>query len=224
MKILIIEDEIKLANSIKKGLEQENYIVDVVYNGRVGHDLAQTEDYDVIILDLMLPEIDGVEICKKLRERKVNSAILMLTAKIQTKDKILGLNSGADDYLTKPFDFEELLARIRALNRRSKIVQEEIIKIDDLVLNTRTFEVKRGEMDINLSNKEFVLLTFLLKNIGRIVSKEEIIRNVWDYNSDVLPNTVEVHVKKLREKIDLAFKNKPSIIKTIRGFGYKVEK
>ncbi len=222
MRILIIEDERKIANSIKKGLEQESYAVDVSYTGTDGYDLAAGEDYDLIILDLLLPGISGIEICKKLRENQVHVPIIMLTAKGQIEDKVNGLNSGADDYLTKPFAFEELLARIRALVRRPKDTVGSLLKIHDLTLNTITYEVKRGNNMIRLSSKEFALLEYLMRHPNRVLTKDQIIGHVWNYDSNILPNTVEVYIGYLRNKIDKKFKNVALLIKTIRGFGYKI--
>ncbi|MGB9637445.1 MAG: response regulator transcription factor [Microgenomates group bacterium] len=222
MRILVVEDEHKIANAIKKGLEQESFAVDVAYDGTSGYDLASTEDYDVIILDLLLPEMPGMEICKKLRADKIHTPILILTAKGQLEDKVVGLNSGADDYLVKPFAFEELLARIRALVRRPKELKGTILGIEDLTLNTLTYEVKRGEVIIRLSNKEFSLLEYLLRHPGRILTKEQIIAHVWNYDADILPNTVEVYIGYLRNKIDRPFPKKPALIHTVRGFGYKI--
>ena len=224
MRILIIEDEHKIANSIKKGLEQESYAVDVAYDGEQGFDLAVTEDYDLIILDLMLPKINGMDICKRLRkEENVHTQILMLTARGEIDDKVKGLNAGADDYLVKPFAFTELLARIRALTRRPKNSLDTILNVKDLTFNTLTFNVKRADKQINLSRKEFALLEYLLRHKGRTLTKDQIINHVWDYNSDVLPNTIEVLIGYLRNKIDRPFKNKPPLIHTVRGFGYKIE-
>jgi len=223
MRILIVEDEHKIANSIKKGLEQESYAVDLAFDGEQGFDLAVTENYDVIILDLMLPKIDGMEVCRKLREKEnIHIPILMLTARGQLDDKINGLNAGADDYLAKPFAFTELLARIRALNRRPPNSLSPILKIKDLTLNTLTFEVQRAGKQIRLSKKEYALLECLLRHKNKILTKDQIINHVWDYNADILPNTVEVYIGYLRNKIDKPFKNKPPLIKTLRGFGYKI--
>ncbi len=223
MKVLIIEDEHKIASSIKKGLEQETFAVDTAFDGESGYDLASTEEYDVIVLDLMLPKMSGEEICNKLRVENNHTPILMLTAKGGLADRVAGLNSGADDYLPKPFAFAELLARIRALSRRPKNNLGAILKTDDLVLNPQTFEVKRGKSEVNLSRKEFALLEYLLRNAGKILTKDQIINHVWDYDADILPNTVEVYIGYLRNKIDTAFKDKKPLIKTARGFGYKIE-
>ena len=222
MRILIVEDEHKIANSIKKGLGQESYAVDVAYDGSLGYDLASTEDYDVIVLDLLLPEMPGLEICKKLRQEKIHTPILILTAKGQLEDKVKGLNTGADDYLVKPFAFEELLARIRALIRRPKAANGTVLTFEDLSLNTLTYEVKRGDKEIRLSGKEFSLLEYLLRHPRRIFTKEQIISHVWNYDADILPNTVEVYIGYLRNKIDRPFPEKPALIQTVRGFGYKI--
>lgn len=220
MRILVVEDEHKIANSIKKGLEQENFAVDVVFDGTSGYDYALGEEYDLIILDRMLPGMDGVELCQKLRAEQIHTPILMLTAKGQIEDKITGLETGADDYMTKPFAFSELLARMRALLRRPKNYSGSILTLADLSLNTTTFEVKRAGKDIRLSGKEFALLHFLLKHKNTIVTKEQIINHIWSYEANVLPNSVEVYIKHLRDKIDASFKN--PLIHTVRGFGYKL--
>lgn len=220
MRILVVEDEHKIANSIKKGLEQESYAVDTAYTGNDGYDLASSENYDLLILDVMLPEISGIEITKKLREENIHTPILMLTARGQLSDKVEGLNSGADDYLTKPFAFEELLARVKAISRRPKNSKGSTYTVSDLSLNTLTYEVRRGEKKINLSSKEFSLLEYLMRNANQVLSKEQIIEHVWDYDADVLPNTVEVFVGYLRNKVDKGF-SKP-LIHTLRGFGYRI--
>ena len=223
MRILIIEDEKRLADSIKKGLNQESYAVDVSYDGNDGFGMAVIQDYDLIILDLMLPGMDGMEICRKLRnEEKIKSSILMLTARGQIKDRVEGLNCGADDYLTKPFAFEELLARIKALSRRPKDSLGTVLSIDDLTLDTISYEVRRAGRPVILSKTEYALLEFLLKNKGKVLSKNQIIENVWDYDADVLPNTVEVYIRYLRNKIEKPFKGKRPLIGTIRGFGYRI--
>jgi two-component system, OmpR family, response regulator len=224
MRILVVEDEHRIGTSIKKGLEIEKYAVDLAFDGRDGFDFASTEDYDCIILDLMLPGMDGLTICKKLREKENHTPILILTAKSQTENKIEGLDSGADDYLTKPFSFEELLARLRALIRRPNGVQSTILKAQDLQLDTINFQVMRGVENIQLSSKEYSLLEYLMRHAGHIVSKDQIVSHVWNYDDDVLPNTVEVYIRKLRQKIDLPFINKKPLIETVRGFGYKIEK
>lgn len=224
MRILIVEDEEKIAQSIKKGLEQESYAVDIAKDGKEGYDLAHSEEYDLILLDVLLPHMDGVAVCKKLRSDHIHTPILMLTAKGQLSDKVTGLDSGADDYVTKPFEFEELLARIRALIRRPQHSIGSLLAISDLSMDTNTFEVRRNEKEIHLSSKEYALLEFLLRNKESIVTKDQIIAHVWNFDSDVLPNTVEVYIGYLRNKIDKAFPEKPSLIHTVRGFGYKISK
>lgn len=222
MRILVVEDEHKIANSIKKGLEQEKYAVDLAFDGIKGYDLASTEDYDTIILDLMLPGMDGLEICKNLRKDNIHTPILILTAKGQIQEKVEGLDSGADDYLTKPFSFEELLARIRAIGRRPQNTLSPILQVEDLTLDTKSYQVKRGKKLINLSNKEFSLLEYLMRHKNQILTKEKIISHVWNYEADILPNTVEVYIKNLRNKIDIPFPKNKTLIKTKRGFGYKI--
>jgi DNA-binding response OmpR family regulator len=222
MRILVIEDEHKIANSIKKGLEQESYAVDVCYTGTDGFDLASTEDYDVIVLDLLLPGMDGVTVCTKLRANKIHTPILMLTAKGQTDDKVEGLNAGADDYLTKPFAFEELLAR--ALVRRPRHAVGTTLKVEDLTLDTLAYEVRRAGIPVQLSSREFALLEYLMRHPNTTLTKDQIIGHVWNYDADILPNTVEVYIGYLRNKLDKPFHGKSALIHTIRGFGYKIGK
>lgn len=217
MKILIVEDEHKIATSIKKGFEQESWICDLAFDGEDGYDLAVSESYDVIILDLMLPKKDGISIAMDLRSQGIHTPILMLTAKGEIDDKVVGLNSGADDYLVKPFAFEELIARVQALTRRPEQIKNEELIINNLNLNTKTQQVKQNNKVVSLSKKEYQLLEYLMKNKGRTVSKDEIISHVWSYESDVLPNTVEVFVKYLRNKLG------KDLVKTIRGFGYIIK-
>lgn len=221
MRILIVEDEEKLANAIKRALELKKYAVDIAYEGNAGLDLALGEEYDLIILDLMLPGIDGIDICRKTRDEHINTPILILTAKDQVSDKVMGLDVGADDYMAKPFSFEELFARIRALTRRKGTVNPTLICVDNLTLDPINFKVIRAGREIHLSTKEFSLLYYLLSNKNTVVSKPQIIAHVWNYDADVLPNVVEVHLKHLRDKIDGPFKK--NLIKTIRGRGYCIE-
>lgn len=222
MRILVVEDEHKIANSIKQGLSQEAYAVDVMYDGIKGYDFAASEDYDLIILDRMLPGMDGLEVCRKLRANGIHTPVLMLTARGQLTEKIEGLDTGADDYMTKPFAFTELLARVRALARRPKVTTGAILEIADLTLNPATFEVKRDNKIIALSNKEYSLLHYFMRHPHKIFTKEQIISHVWNYDADVLPNSVEVYVKHLRDKIDKPFQDMPNLIHTVRGFGYKI--
>lgn len=224
MRILVVEDEHKIANSIRRGLEQESYAVDVAYDGQEGFDLASSEDYDLIILDRLLPKMEGVEVAKGLRKDGIHTPILILTAKGQISDRVEGLDAGADDYLTKPFAFEELLARVRALIRRPKKSLNTVLSVGDLTLDTSTFVVKRGEEEILLSSKEYALLEYLLRHKGRIMTKDQIINHVWNYDADVLPNTVEVYIGYLRNKIDRPFAKNDPLITTVRGFGYRIGK
>jgi two-component system, OmpR family, response regulator len=219
MRILVVEDEHKIANAIKQGLIQENYAVDVEYDADAGLGAALHEAYDVMVIDRMLPgDLEGLDICRQVRKAGIHTPILLLTAMDQTKDRVEGLNSGADDYLVKPFSFEELLARIRALMRRPPTTEGNLLKVDDLTLDPVKFEVKRASQSLNLSAKEFALLEYMMRNSGRVLSKDNIISHVWDFDADVLPNTVEVYVGYLRNKIDKPFK-KP-LLRTQRGFGY----
>lgn len=215
MRILVVEDERGIAQSIKKGLEQEHYAVDLAYSGTDGYDLATSIDFDIIILDLMLPGMDGLEICQKLRKEEIHTPVLILTAKSQVRDKVKGLDVGADDYLTKPFAFEELLARIRSLSRRPNVQIGSIITYGNIKLSTTNLTVEIDNNDISLSGKEYALLEYFLRNKEKILTKTQIIDHVWDYDSDILPNTVEVYVKKLRSK--------GIGIVTVRGFGYKLD-
>ena len=222
MRILLVEDEHRIATAIKKGLEQERYATDVVYDGEHGLSMALAEEYDLIILDRMLPELDGLDICKAIRAKKIHTPILMLTAKSQVNDRVTGLDAGADDYLVKPFAFEELLARIRALIRRPQQTTETQIEVKDLSINPHSFTVQRGNKTIQLSSKEFSLLEYMMRNPYKILTKNQIIQHVWDYDSDVLPNTVEVYIRNLRKKIDEPFQEKTPLLHTVRGFGYKL--
>ncbi len=222
MRVLIIEDEHKIAQSIKKGLEQENFVVDIAYEGVSGFDLASSEEFDIIVLDRMLPGLDGIEIVRKLRMSGNHVPILMLTAKGQIDERVEGLNAGVDDYLPKPFAFSELIARIRALLRRPQELRSQVLSVGDLTLNTHTFEVKRSDKLIRLSSKEYALLEYLLRNKNKILTKDQIINHVWSYEEDVLPNTVEVWILNLRKKIDKAYPDKLTLIHTVRGFGYKL--
>lgn len=222
MRILVIEDEHKIAGAIKRGLEQESYAVDIAYDGDEGLSSALTDEYDIIILDRMLPGLlDGVEICKEVRANRLRTPIIMLTAKDKIGDRVEGLNAGADDYLVKPFAFEELLARIRALLRRPQDTMGNVLTLDDLSLDTGTYEVKRAGRKVKLSQREYALLEYMLRNQNRILSKTNIISHVWDYDADILPNTLEVYIGYLRNKIEKPFRG-PELIHTVRGFGYKL--
>jgi DNA-binding response OmpR family regulator len=226
MKILIIEDEPKIANAIARGLKQEKYVTEVYEDGESGLSAALAdqagEEFALIILDWMLPGLDGIEVLKQIRQAKNKTPIIFLTAKGQIRDKVSALNYGADDYLVKPFSFEELLARVRALLRRPTDMVESILKVADLSLDTKNFEAFRGKNRIKLTTTEFQLLEYLMRNPDRVLSKEKLIGRVWDFDADILPNTVEAYISSLRRKIDKPFPNKPQLIHTLRGFGYKI--
>ncbi|MCX5679007.1 MAG: response regulator transcription factor [Candidatus Omnitrophica bacterium] len=218
MRILVVEDEKKIADFIRRGLKEEGYAVDTAYDGEEGLFLAKTNDYDLILLDLMLPKLDGLTLCKKLKEAKVKSRVIMLTAKETVKDKVLGLDSGADDYLTKPFAFEELLARIRAILRKKETQAPTKLKIADLELDLLTHKVIRGSKEIELTAKEYSLLEYLMRNEGSIVTRTMISEHVWDIDFDTFTNVIDVYINYLRNKIDSGFKKK--LIHTVRGRGY----
>ena len=222
MLVLLVEDEQKIAHAIKRGLEQEHYAVDVAYDGKDGLSLALSYNYDLILLDRMLPGgLDGSDICREIRAKGIRTPILLLTARDGLRDKVSGLDSGADDYLIKPFAFEELLARLRSLLRRPEPLQSNVLLVESLSLDTATYEVKRADKIISLTSKEYSLLEYLMRHSGRIVSKETIISHVWDYDADILPNTVEVYIGYLRNKIDKPFALLP-LLQTVRGFGYRL--
>jgi DNA-binding response OmpR family regulator len=221
VRILVIEDEVKLANAVKRALELQNYAVDVANDGTTGYDLAAGEEFDLIILDVMLPGMDGIEICRQIREDGIHTPVLMLTAKGQISDKVTGLDIGADDYMIKPFSFEELFARIRALIRRPKQTSKSVLKVKDLSLDTVRFKVKRQDQTIKLSAKEFAILEYLLRNKNSVISRDQLVAHVWEYDTDVIPTVVEVHIKHLRDKIDAPFQSQ--LIQTIRGKGYTIE-
>ena len=221
MRLLVIEDERKIARVITESLKREKYAVDAAYDGEEGFNLAGSQPYDLLIVDRMLPGLEGTEIVKKLRENGKNMPILFLTALSTTEDKTLGLDVGADDYLTKPFAIDELLARVRALLRRPPIQQPDILKIDNLRIDKQQQTVTRAGKIIDLTNKEYALLEYLMQHPNQILSKETLIDHVWDFDADILPNNVEVYIKNLRQKIDKPFKKQ--LIKTVRGFGYRIE-
>lgn len=223
MRILVVEDTKKIADSLKKGLKQEGFAVDVAYSGDEGYDLASSEPYDILILDIMLPGMNGLEICSALRQKGNKTPVLMLTAKSELENKVEGLNIGADDYLTKPFEFSELVARIKALLRRPKEIVNNVITVDDLELNSTDYTVNRSKKLIHLSKKEFALLEMLMRNKNTTLSKDKLLEHVWPFDSDVLPNTVEVYIGYLRNKIEKPFKKSPKLIKTVRGFGYVIK-
>lgn len=223
MRVLIIEDEPKIAKALKRGLEQETYAVDLEFDADSGLGAALSQKFDLMIIDRLLPgSMEGLDIAREVRAKNIQTPILFLTAKDQINDRVEGLNVGADDYLVKPFSFDELLARMRALLRRPTESKGTILKAGDLTLNTISYEVMRADKPIKLSSKEFALLEYLMRNQNRVLSKDSIISQVWDFDSDILPNTVEVYIGYLRAKIDKPFKKSRPLIHTLRGFGYKL--
>ena len=220
MKILIIEDDKEISEALKEGLEDESYAVDTCLDGEEGYRTAAADEYDMIILDVMLPSMNGFEVCKKLRAEKNTTPILMLTARGQSQDVVRGLDFGADDYLPKPFNFDVLLAHMRAILRRPSQKLEEVLRVGDLVLNPSSKQVSRAGDEIKLTTKEYAVLEYLMRNEGKVLSKEKIISNVWDFDADVLPNNVELFIMFLRKPIDKPYKQK--LIQTIPGFGYKI--
>jgi two-component system copper resistance phosphate regulon response regulator CusR len=221
MRILVVEDERRIAQAIKEGLEQESYAVDVEYNGEDGLNAGLAEEYDLIMLDVMMPIMNGYEVCRELRNNGKKMPILMLTAKDQDKDIVEGLDVGADDYLPKPFSFAVLLARIRALLRRPVSSLPQQLVVGTLKLDPVRKEVERSGKHIKLSAKEFAILEYFMRNPDRVLSKNNIMAHVWDFDSDILPNNIEVFITYLRAKIDKPFSEKP-LIHTVRGFGYKI--
>jgi DNA-binding response OmpR family regulator len=221
MKILVVEDEAKVASFLKKGLEQYGYETDIAVDGEAGYGRVQSQSYDLILLDLMLPKISGWDLIKQIRESKPGIPIIALTAKAAVEDRVQGLNLGCDDYLVKPFSFAELLARIQVQERRGSPSTAHELRVADLVLNPLKRKVTRGGKNVDLSNKEFLLLEYLLQNKDQIVTRDMIVKNVWDASFDNVTNVVDVYVNYLRNKIDRDFE--PRLIHTIRGIGYKIQ-
>ena len=218
MRVLIVEDEKKVAGFIKKGLEEETYAVDVAYDGEEGLHLAKEGCYDLVILDLMLPKMDGLEVLSELRGGKKDVPILLLTAKDTVEDRVTGLNKGADDYLTKPFAFSELLARVRVLLRRGKAEVKTELQIADLSLNLVSHKVNRGGGEVELTGKEYSLLEYFMRNQGKVLTRTMIAEHVWDYNFDTFTNVIDVYINHLRKKVDKGHSKK--LLHTLRGVGY----
>ncbi len=221
MRILVVEDEKKVASFIKKGLEEEYYVVDTALDGREGLKLAESEEYDLIIMDIMLPLIDGITLLKEIRKKEIAVPILMLTVKDSIKDKVEGLDSGADDYLTKPFAFEELLARIRVLLRRNEKLKSTKLKVGDLILDLQSHRVSRNNHEIVLTPKEYSILEYLMRNANKVVSRTKLIEHVYDYHFDTETNIIDVYINKVRTKVDTNFDK--ILIHTIRGIGYIIK-
>jgi len=218
MRALIVEDDGHIARFVKKGLEENHFVVDIATDGEEGEFLARGGPYDVIVLDLMLPRRGGLDVLKSLRAHGVNTPVICVTALDQTPDKIRGLDLGADDYLTKPFSFSELLARVRAVLRRPRELQPDVLRCADLELDTMAHAVRRGAREIELTATEFRLLEFFLRNNGRVLTRTAIGENVWDMNFESFSNVIDVFVSRLRTRIEAG--NQPRLIHTIKGVGY----
>ena len=221
MRILVVDDDRRLCGIIKRGLMEEAYAVDTAYDGEEGEYLAEVNSYDLIILDIMMPKKDGIEVCRTLRDKSINVPILMLTAKDTVEDRVKGLDTGADDYMVKPFAFNELLARVRALLRRDGMIKSPEIRAGNLVLNTLTRELSRGERVIELTTKEYVILEYLMRHPNIVVTRTMIEEHAWDYDFDSFSNLVDVYIRRLRRKIDAD--SARSMIQTVRGAGYRMK-
>jgi DNA-binding response OmpR family regulator len=220
MRVLLIEDDRKAAKLVAKGLQEEGFVVDVALTGEEGEEQAAVNEYDVIVLDWLLPGKDGIAVCRALRARDVSTPILMLTARDSLADRVSGLSTGADDYLTKPFGFAELVARIRALLRRSRLVRAAVLRVADLTLEPATRRVTRAGISLALTSKEYAILEVLMRSPGEIVSRTRLVEHVWDEASEVIDNLVDAHVSHLRKKIDRG--GSVPLIHTVRGFGYRL--
>lgn len=221
MHVLVVEDERRIATYVKRGLEEQGYAVDVAHTGQEALDWAETVPFDLIVLDILLPELDGITVCRALRQRDVSAPILMLTARDTIEDRVAGLDAGADDYLVKPFALKELYARLRALSRRSAVVpRSPVIRIADLRLDTVTRQVQRGSRTVQLTAKEFAILECLMREPGRVMTRTAIADHVWNYDTYHESNVVDVYIGNLRRKIDDGFDQK--LIRTVRGAGYQI--
>ena len=221
MRILIVEDEPKVASFIRRALEEESYAVDVCSDGIQGRDLASEVDYDLIILDLMLPGLPGIDVLKAIRDAKITTPVLILTARSKVDQRVKGLDAGADDYLTKPFAIEELIARARALLRRASGDSSGLLQVDDLILNPTNHEVIRGGQRIDLTSKEYALLEYMMRNSGRVLTRPMIAEHVWDLDFDTFTNVIDVYISYLRNKIDRGHAR--GLIHTVRGSGYTLK-
>lgn len=220
MRILLVEDDKRVASFIKRGLQEEKYAVDVAPDGEEGLFLAQSQAYDLIILDLLLPKRTGLEVLRILRAKSVKVPLLILTAKDLLEDKVAGLNAGADDYLTKPFGFEELLARVRALLRRRQDLAASVLKLADLEMDLLRHEVKRSGQKVDLTSREYALLEYFLGRLGQVLTRTQLAEQVWGHDFDTFSNVIDVHIARLRRKIDDGFS--PKLLQTVRGTGYQL--
>ncbi|MDF1860122.1 MAG: response regulator transcription factor [Verrucomicrobiales bacterium] len=222
MRVLVVEDQERIASFIEKGLKEQGFVVDLTRDGDDGYALATTEPYDAIVLDIMLPGRDGLSILKNLRKKGNNVPVLLLTARSELDERLEGLNLGADDYMTKPFYIEELIARLHTIVRRSAGEATHLLKVEDLFMDLVNRVVKRGEEEIQLSMREFSLLEYLMKSPGRVVSRMQICEHVWNYSFDPDTNLVDVYIQRIRKKVDKEFPTK--LIETVRGVGYRIGK
>ena len=220
MRVLVVEDERRLAGIIKRGLIEENYSVDTAYDGEDAQFMAETTPYDVIVLDIMLPRKDGLAVCQELRTKRVNTPILMLTARDTVEDRVKGLDSGADDYLVKPFAFSELVARVRALLRREALSKTAKLQVGDVTMDTLTREVLRGDRTIELTAKEYSILEYFMRHPNMVVTRTMLEENAWNYEFDSMSNIIDVYIRRLRRKLDE--EGRDSLIQTIRGAGYRL--
>jgi heavy metal response regulator len=220
MRVLVVEDEKKIAEFVRKGLTEHGYAVDVAYDGEEALAWPSVADFDVIVLDVMLPTVNGIELCHTLRKRGVRTPVLMLTARDAVEDRVVGLDSGADDYLVKPFAFAELLARLRALTRRQPAILGSLLTAGDLVLDTATRKTSRAGAEIELTSKEYAVLEHLMRHPNQVLTRTMIAEHVWNYDFDNASNVIDVHIRNLRRKIDDPFPMK--LIQTVRGAGYRI--
>ena len=220
MRILVVDDDTRLCSIVRRGLLEEAYAVDVAYDGEDGEYMAEVNPYDLIVLDIMMPRKDGIQVCRELREKRINTPILMLTAKDAVEDRVRGLDAGADDYMVKPFAFNELLARIRALLRREAMTKSPEIAVGDLVLNTLTRQVRRGDRTIDLTTKEYVILEYFMRHPNAVVTRTTLEEHAWDYDFDSMSNLVDVYIRRLRRKLD--DDDGESLLQTVRGAGYRL--
>ena len=220
MRVLLIEDDQEAARLLAKGLREDGWVVDVAHTGESGDEMASVNSYDAIVLDWLLPDRDGLEVCRGLRRAGVHAPILLLTARDAVEDRVLGLNAGADDYLTKPFAFAELLARLHALLRRSALTRPVLLSVADLTLDPRSHEVMRGGVPLSLTPREYAILEALMRRAGEVVSRVHLGESVWESDPDSLTNLVDVHISHLRRKVDRG--NVPQLIHTVRGYGYRL--
>jgi heavy metal response regulator len=221
VRILLVEDDVRVASFIRRGLTEEHYTVDVAHDGEKALYLAETGEYGLFIFDWMLPKKSGLEVLQQIRSKKITTPVLLLTAKDKPSDKVMGLDAGADDYLVKPFDFDELLARVRALLRRQGSPLPAVLRLADLELDTVRHKTRRAGKELELTSREYALLEFLLRHAGQIVSRSQLAENVWEHDFDTFSNVIDVHIARLRRKIDDDFS--PKLLHTVRGSGYLLE-